>query len=87
VALDGYSSLTLKIHIIEHLRLHIFAHHGSGALKQTVGQSGFAMVNMRNNAEISDIFHQTKICHQSDCKITKNLWNNRIKREKWHRMA
>ena len=46
--LDGDSALALEIHIIEDLRLHIARGDRSGLLKDTVGESGLAVVDMSN---------------------------------------
>jgi hypothetical protein len=39
------------------LRLQVLLADGFGILQQTVGQSAFAVVNVGNDAEISDILH------------------------------
>ncbi len=38
VALDGYASFALKVHIVEYLSFHVLGGHGIGVLKQTVGK-------------------------------------------------
>src|SRR6187200_2597627 len=57
MALDGNTLLPFKVHIIKHLVHHITVADGAGALQKTVSQGGFAMVNMCDNAKISDVLH------------------------------
>ena len=57
MALDGDAALFFEIHIIEHLTLgHL---DGIGELKQTVGKGRLTMVDVCNDAEVSDMFHST----------------------------
>ena len=51
--LYGYSALTLKIHIIEELFLHIAIFYGVCSLKKSIREGGFTVVDMRYNREIS----------------------------------
>ena len=55
VTLDGDTTLTLQIHIVEHLSLSDL--YSLSILQQTVCQSRLAMVNVSNNAEISYMIH------------------------------
>ena len=57
VALDCYAALSFEIHVVEHLRLHVFGCDCVGVFEQTVGQGRFAVVDMGYYAEITDIFH------------------------------
>jgi hypothetical protein len=57
VALDGYSTFTFQVHVIENLSLHVFALNGFGHLKQSVGQRTLTVVDMGNNAKVTDILH------------------------------
>ena len=57
VALDGDAPLALQVHVVEHLRLHILANNSLGVLQQAVGQRALAVVDMRHDAEIANIFH------------------------------
>ena len=51
---DGDAALALQVHRVQHLLLH-FAHgERAGQLQQTVSQGGFAVVNVRDDREISD---------------------------------
>src|SRR6185369_14909274 len=54
--LDGDTALALDIHRIEHLLLHFAQLQPAGELDQPVGQRGFAVVDVRDNGEIADIF-------------------------------
>ncbi len=58
MALDGDAALALKIHVVEHLGLHILSVYGIGALKQPVGKCRLPMVDMRYDAEIAYMIHQ-----------------------------
>jgi len=51
--LDGNPLFTLEIHGIEELRLHVALMDGAGELEHTVGQGGFAMVDVRDDTKIS----------------------------------
>jgi len=55
VALDGDAALTFQIHVVEHLPLGDL--DGLRALKQAVGQGGFAVVDVRNYTKVSDVPH------------------------------
>ncbi len=57
MALDSYAAFALKVHIIEHLRLHIFSYHCIRAFKQTVGKRRLSVIDMSYNAEIPYILH------------------------------
>lgn len=59
MALDGDTSLSLQIHVVEHLTLSDL--DGLCLLQQSVCQGTFTMVYMCNNTEISyfvDILHK-----------------------------
>ena len=61
VAFDGDPTLSFEVHIVEGLVLHLPFGDGSRGLEQPVGQGTFPMVNMCNNAEISDVFHRGRM--------------------------
>ena len=52
--LDRDASLTLQVHIVQELLLHVPVGHRASVLQQTIGQRRLAMVDMGNNAEITD---------------------------------
>ena len=54
VSLDCDSSLTLKIHFVEKLSGHVTQSDRLCFFKQSVGKGGLAVVDVCNNAEISD---------------------------------
>jgi hypothetical protein len=58
--LDGYPTLSFDIHRIQNLRFHVPCFETATALYQPVRESGFAMINMRNDGKISDVIHQRK---------------------------
>ena len=55
VALDGDAALLFKVHVIEHLPLCNL--DGVGAFQQSVGNGALSMVNVGDDAEVSDMFH------------------------------
>ncbi len=54
--LDRDAALALQFHIIQQLRLHFTLVHSLRAFQNAVCQSGFAVVDMRDDAEIANIF-------------------------------
>ena len=85
VALDGDATLTLQIHIVEHLILELAVVYGFGILEKTVGQRALSVVDMRNYAEISNIFHKAaKIRKKSVAKKQENIFFSiRFNRKKY----
>ncbi|OAV71736.1 hypothetical protein Barb7_03162 [Bacteroidales bacterium Barb7] len=61
MALDGNAALALQIHIVQHLRLHVFGINGFGGFKQAVCQGTFAVIYMSDDTEITDILHQLRL--------------------------
>ena len=56
MAPEGNATFAPQIHVIEHLP---FGHlYRIGVFQQTIGQRGFTMVNVRNNAKVSYILHE-----------------------------
>ncbi len=51
---DRDSPLSLQIHVIQYLCLHLAARQKTRLLYDAIRQRGFAVVNMCNNAKISD---------------------------------
>ena len=60
VALDGDSSFSFEIHVVEDLRLHILRLDGFCVLEEAVGESALAVVDVGYDAEIPNIFHLNK---------------------------
>ena len=54
VALDGNSPFPFQLHIVQDLILHIPLGEGMRHLQQAVGQSGLAVINVGNDAEVAD---------------------------------
>ena len=59
--LDGNAALTLQLHVVQQLILHLSLADGGGFLQNTVSQGGFAVVNMSNNGKITDMIQS--VCH------------------------
>ena len=54
VQLDRDSALPLELHRIEHLRLHLARLYGSGGLEEPIGQRRLAVVDVRDDREVSN---------------------------------
>ena len=52
--LDGDAAFALQLHVVEKLRLHVASRNGAGVLQQPVGQGGFPVVDVGDDAEITD---------------------------------
>ena len=59
VRLDGDAALALEIHRVEDLRLHLARLKGAGDLEEAVGERRLAVVDVRDDREVSDVawFH------------------------------
>ena len=57
LAFNGNSAFTFNIHGIENLVFKIPVRNNVRHLDKPVGQGGFAVIDMGDNAEISDILH------------------------------
>lgn len=53
---DGNAALTLDIGVIKHLLAHLALFKPAAGLDQAIRQCGFAMVDMRDNREVADMF-------------------------------
>ncbi len=53
---DRNPSFALDIHVVEVLGFHLARGHGSGLFEQPIGERRLAVINMRDDAEIPDIF-------------------------------
>ena len=60
VALDRDAALTLEVHIVQHCIHHLPLGDRLGRLDHPVCQSTLAVVNVRNDAEIPNIFHKAR---------------------------
>jgi hypothetical protein len=57
LAFDGNASLPFDLHVIKELVAKLPVINQAGVLNQTVGQGGFPVIDMGNNAEISNLLH------------------------------
>ena len=64
--LDGDAALALEVHIVEDLILHLARGDGVALFQQAVRQRGLAMVDMRDDAEVADVFFVHSGC---SCKM------------------
>ena len=66
VRLDGDAALALELHVVEQLILHVAERHRLRLLQNAVRQRALAVVNMCNDAEISDsVLRKTQVCTAS----------------------
>ena len=63
--LDGDAALLFQLHVVQHLVRHGALVDAVGQLQHAVRQGGFAVVNVGNNAEISDIFAGHQVSSKS----------------------
>ena len=54
MGLDGDSTFLFQIHGIQQLRLHIPIRDGTGQVQQTIGKGGLSVIDVSDDAEISD---------------------------------
>ena len=69
---DGYAPFPFEVHIIQDLILEIPVRKRMGKLNQPVGQCAFTMVNVCNDAKITDMIHQTEKFLKTETKILKS---------------
>ena len=55
IGLNRNAALALDIHGVEQLRLHVALVDGMGKLEDAVTDRGLAMVDVRNNREVTDV--------------------------------
>ena len=56
VGLDGDAALAFQIHRVEDLGVHLALGERAGELEQAVGERGFAVIDVRDDREIADVF-------------------------------
>ena len=56
LGLEGDAAFTLDVHGLEVLRLHLPRLNGTGHLQDAVRDGRLAMVDVRDDAEIADVF-------------------------------
>jgi hypothetical protein len=61
MTLNGNATLPFQVHVIEHLCLLVLFGDGVCIFQQTVGQGAFTMVDMGNNAKVTNILHYQRI--------------------------
>ena len=52
---DGDAALTLELHVVEELRLHLTGRHGTRALEEAIGQRRLPVVDMRHDGEVANL--------------------------------
>jgi hypothetical protein len=51
---DRDATLALQVHRVQHLRLHLALRQRTGGLEQPVGKCRFAVIDVRNDTEVSN---------------------------------
>jgi hypothetical protein len=57
LCLDRDATLTLEVHRVEHLRLHLTVFETAAKLDEPVGQRRLAMIDVRDDREIANPLH------------------------------
>ena len=57
MTLNGNPALSLQVHIIQQLILHVAIGNRTGLLQQPVGQGALAVVDVCDNAEVPNSIH------------------------------
>ena len=57
VALDGNSTLSLQIHVVQGLLLELALTHRSGLLEKAIRQGALAVIDVGDDAEVADVLH------------------------------
>src|SRR5690606_456330 len=57
LGLDGNTAFALKVHRVEHLRLHLAVGQAPASLDQTVCQRRLTVVDVGDDGEIADMLH------------------------------
>jgi hypothetical protein len=73
VAFDGDSPLPFEVHIIQSLVLHLALSNGSSGLEQPIGQGAFTVVDVGDNAEISNVIHRKGLRHEINAECPLSL--------------
>jgi tRNA U34 5-carboxymethylaminomethyl modifying enzyme MnmG/GidA len=75
VAFDGDSTFAFEVHVVERLVLHLPLCNGSSGLEEAIGQGAFAVVDVGNDAEISNVFHRSRLEHKisAECAVSLRL--------------
>ena len=59
IAFDGNAAFPFNIHIVKNLILKVSFIAYAGKLNEAVGKCGFAVVNMSDDAKVSNVFHNS----------------------------
>jgi len=54
---DGDATLLFEIHSVEMLRIHLSFFDRAGNLKKSIREGRFAMINVGDDAEVSNVVH------------------------------
>jgi hypothetical protein len=71
VTLDGDTTLSFKIHIVQQLSLHFSSCHGASKFQQPVSQGAFSVINMGYNTKVTNIFHKKLFSPNNEIEVQK----------------
>jgi hypothetical protein len=57
MTLNSYPTLLFQFHVVEDLVVHLSFVNGIGEFEKPVGQSAFTVVDVGNNAKITNVVH------------------------------
>jgi hypothetical protein len=55
---DGNPALAFQVHVVEQLGFFFAGRYRLRGAKQSIGEGAFSVINMGNNAKISNVFHE-----------------------------
>ena len=64
VALDGDAPFTFDVHLVQQLISEFSLRDTAAGLDEPIGQRGFAVIDVGDDAEVSDEFHENASCSQ-----------------------
>ena len=70
IALDRDAPFTLDVHRVEHLFVKITLRDTATGLNESVGQSRLAMINMGDDAEVSNVLHSGSFNRKQQARPT-----------------
>ena len=70
VRLDRDAALALEVHAVEHLRLHLAHLERAGDFEEPVGQRRLAVVDVRDDREVTDVTRVHRLNRSSQLSLT-----------------
>ena len=66
VRFDGDAALAFKVHSVEDLGVHFALGEGAGEFEEAVGERGFAVIDVRDDREVANVF----VVHRRGAEIS-----------------